>query len=297
MTPSSPNRVLALMVSYNGGPIVAATAEAACCQVDELLIIDNHSRRDSLDIIENLSATWKNVIVRFNSENIGLAGALNQGIAYAAENGFRYILTLDQDSLPKSGMVAELQAACQKDSSIGIASPWMYWIADGKVMGEEPPSRAPYSTWRVWTGGSFSPVDVLVELGGFPEDFFIDFVDYALCHKVLKAGLKIVVVPSAHMIQRRGELTTAAIRGRRLFCSNYSAIRHYYIARNGFVLSWPMKSLTYLKGHLRWLVTETVKVSLFETSKGPKLRMTALGVLHAILGKMGPLRSQGQYIS
>jgi rhamnosyltransferase len=289
--------VLAVLVSYNGGPIVAATAEAACCQVDELLIIDNHSQQDSIDVIEGLAATYKNIIVRFNSQNIGLAAALNQGIAYAAEKEFRYILTLDQDSLAQPAMVAELQAACQTDSSIGIASPWMYWIADGKVMGGDPPSQVPYSNWRVWTGGSFSPVDVLVEVGGFPEDFFIDYVDYALCHKVLKAGLKVVVVPSAHMIQRRGELFTATLGGRKLFCSNYSATRRYYIARNGLVLSRQMKSLTSLKEHLSLLAKETVKVSLFEASKGPKLWMTALGILHAAIGRMGPLRRQDRHLS
>jgi len=282
--------ILGLIVSYNGGSTLVATAEAACVQVDQLLIIDNHSQADSIHLIGTLTNSHANIAAQLNTTNIGLAAALNQGIAFAVERGFQYLLTLDQDSVIHPGMVAALHAVCSSDNTIGIASPWTYFVADGKVSGREPETKLPYSTDRVWTGGSLSPVDTLLRVGGFPENYFIDYVDYALCYKIRKSGLKVVVVPAAHMTQRRAALRSGTFAGRKVFYSNYSAARRYYIARNGLILSWQMRSLSSLSRHLSLLANETAKVLLFEENKGLKLRMTLLGIFHGATGRMGPLR-------
>src|SRR5207302_10084705 len=95
----------------------------------------------------------------------------------------------------------------------------------------------------------------------------------------------------ASMRHRRGEMQTARLLCRHVFCSNYSPIRRYYIARNGLVLSRESRSWPLLKNHLYLIFTESVKALLFERQKYQKLWLTARGVRDGIVGKLGRLNT------
>jgi rhamnosyltransferase len=75
--------------------------EAIFNQVDDVVLIDNGS--------SNLNEVKKNVTHQVhyvvNEKNVGIAKALNEGFEYAIENGFDWVLTLDQDSVSDKNLI------------------------------------------------------------------------------------------------------------------------------------------------------------------------------------------------
>ncbi|MHB8132373.1 MAG: glycosyltransferase, partial [Mobilitalea sp.] len=69
--------------------------DAILPQVEVLYIIDNNS--DNIDLIEKYLQNKNTIILQKNSENFGIAKALNQMCNLANLKGFDWILTLDQD--------------------------------------------------------------------------------------------------------------------------------------------------------------------------------------------------------
>src|SRR4030095_6760554 len=93
------NHVCAVMVTYNGGAIVARSTKAIVEQVDHLIIVDNCSDENTLKRIEDIQRDLNpKVTMILNEQNRGIAAALNQGVKAALSKGFEWILTLDQDS-------------------------------------------------------------------------------------------------------------------------------------------------------------------------------------------------------
>jgi len=101
----------AIVVTYR--PDIAtlqALLDALVPQVDRLWLVDNASA--NMESIRELAAT-RGISVIANSSNIGVAAALNQGIAAARAAGCDHVLLMDQDSLPASDMVIRLREALQ----------------------------------------------------------------------------------------------------------------------------------------------------------------------------------------
>ncbi|MCD6471377.1 glycosyltransferase family 2 protein [bacterium] len=84
----------------------------------EIIIIDNHSKDDSLNFLGKLDQA--NVRVIFNPENFGFSYAVNQGIRISRGE---YLLILNPDIivLPKS--VENLYQFMEKNQKVGIAGP------------------------------------------------------------------------------------------------------------------------------------------------------------------------------
>ena len=58
-----------------------------------------------------------------NKANIGIAAALNIGAKKAIEDGFEYLLTMDQDSEAPDSMVSTLLECFSHDSNVALVSP------------------------------------------------------------------------------------------------------------------------------------------------------------------------------
>ena len=90
--------------------------------IERLYIVDNTEGKDN----ENRIPKNKKIKYIFKNENVGVATALNIGAHLAIEEGYKYLLTMDQDTKFKPGVMDKLKEAINKFdmSTIGIVTPW-----------------------------------------------------------------------------------------------------------------------------------------------------------------------------
>lgn len=214
--------------------------DAVLPQVDSLILVDNASIE-----IEELQKAFPDdrLIWILNKENLGVATALNQLLKYADENGYEWVLTLDQDSICGEDLVDKLLVAVQSDgvqsdrslsNNIAMISPRI--IERGVDEAEESPGIPVPDIEEVKiciTSGCLTNVKAILNTGGFNDWLFVDHVDHDMCIRLRYGGYRILRVNNAQIHQEYG---LKVIRRKLLFWNveyhNYTPLRVYYQARN-----------------------------------------------------------------
>lgn len=190
-----------------------------------LYIIDNTEGESNIDRIPNSNK----IQYMFNNENIGVAKALNIGAQKAIHDGYKWLLTMDQDTTFKPGVFEKMkEVIISKDmSKYGIITPWH----KTKIMNKKPETEFDNPD-DVMTSGNIINLDVYRKIGGFKDWLFIDGIDIEYCLNLRSNGYKILRINSIEIEHNLGDLFYKKIGKRLYFCSNHNAIRRYYIIRN-----------------------------------------------------------------
>jgi len=196
-----------------------------------------------------------------NDTNIGFAAANNALIEQA--RGADWIVTLNPDAYPEPGWIAQLLNAAKKYTDYTIFSSRLLQYDNRELLdGDGDVYHVSGLAWRkgfnknyahyITPTEVFSPcaaaamyrTDVLIELGGFDEDFFCYFEDVDLGFRSRLAGYKCLLVPSAR-VYHVGSATTGG---------QQSKLAVYYGHRNlvwTFVKDMPgLLFWLFLPGHL-----------------------------------------------
>jgi rhamnosyltransferase len=287
-------KLCAIMVTYNPDAALERNIRAMLPQVDKLIIVDNGSALPIRAHIETIASSCA-VQVIWNKENLGLATALNIGIrsAFVSDN-FAWIATFDQDSRVAAGFRdAMLQAylACPYRQSVGIIGPHHVELTENSTAGlshHEEHDRFREIT-AVMQSGTFLSTEALRSCGLFDDSFFIDYVDFELCLRIRKNGLRIIEAPNATIVHRLGNPSRHNRFGRTFTVCNHSALRRYYAARNRFRIYF-----RYLFSDFAWIChdiwlwsKELIKLVLFEEDRAKKLAYIARGGWDALRGRGG----------
>lgn len=234
--------------------------------IERLYIVDNTEGKDN----ENRIPKNKKIKYIFKNENVGVATALNIGAHLAIEEGYKYLLTMDQDTKFKPGVMDKLKEAINKFdmSKIGIVTPWQ----TTKMRLNEIDDEYDYPP-EVMTSGNILNLDVYQEIGGFKDWMFIDGVDIEYCLNIRKHGYKILRVVHARINHELGDIQYKYFLGKEYICNNYSPIRRYYIMRNNHYIFDMYKDF---EPSTCWRILEqkpSMKaILLFEKDKYRKLR-------------------------
>lgn len=237
-----------------------------------------------------------------NGRNVGIATALNQGIAQLIANGCKFAMLFDQDSEPTEALIGELVSvlsACeQRHERVAVAGPA---YEDVRLRGVAPFVRFGYFRLKrvmpvgelpldvdfLITSGSCINLSCWNDVGPMDDALFIDLVDTEWCMRAQARGYRVLGVP---WIRMSHELGGKPIRA---FGRNYpmhSAVRHYYLFRNVVAL---LK-----RGYVpcTWKSTEIVKLParlliymLFIPDARTHVRLALRGVRHGLAGRMGML--------
>ena len=238
------------------------------------------------DILENQKVTYI-----WNGQNMGLAYALNQGAELAINEGWRYLLTLDQDSAVESGMVEALLSVTGEleHRKIGILAP-------GELIGlylTPFGNRNLKKSLTVWTSGSLLSLAAYQKVGPFRDDLFIDFVDHEYCLRLSAAGFGIYRVRGARMTHGYGEdCRKTSLFGRSFWITNHSPLRRYYIMRNRLLVRSLYRRTFpgFFRKDQLCMLMEIFSVLFFERQKWAKFRMMARGVRDYRRGTLGEYR-------
>lgn len=259
-------------------------------QFQLVIIVDNGSQPavfpDSLYMAQHIR-------VIANQENIGIASALNQGVNLAMQEGYGWVVTLDQDTILAEGMLATLLDVYHKSGRDNVMIGSNYWdehrgrnfiqCADAEIAFQERKTLI--------TSGTLVPLSLFNNIGFFREDYFVDSVDHEFCLRARAHGCRILISCRPVMRHSIGAHVENASRLRKFMSFNHSPSRKYYIARNtvatvrAYLFQEPMWSM-----RQGWrLLSDFASILLFESEKFKKSIAFMVGIEHGITGKMGSI--------
>lgn len=233
----------------------------------------------------------------FNNENTGLAQALNVGIKFAIKKGYKWVLTMDQDSLPDNDMINKMIGSYNKIDNFekqNIAGIFPMHIEE-KYYNKNFIKKINKNINIVNSGitsGSLLKTQVFKKIGFFKEEFFIDYIDYEFCMRAGVNGYKFLQVNNAILLHSLGDTKEITFFNKKISFSNHPPSRRYYITRNRFfTYRYYWKYFPeFVKKDLQNFIKEFIKIVLFEKQKIKKIFMIILGFFHFIINKSGKLK-------
>lgn len=236
--------------------------EAIAPQVDRIVIVDNGS--DNWPAVARVAARYPVQAIR-NEGNLGVAAALNQIASEARELGATWILTLDQDSVCGTGLVAAYERHVGEE---GVAS-MTCRITDRSFSYEDASTEL--ADFCI-TSGNYIDLSEWERLGGFDERLFIDKVDTDYCYRLRLDGKKILNVPASGILHEVGTGTARhSLLGKRFVVFNHSAFRVYYLVRNQVYFARKHRQTLGSAGYHRSVRTAWTRIFVYLLYEGDKL--------------------------
>lgn len=227
------SNILVGIVLYN--PDISRLQEninAIKSQIDKIIFIDNGSK--NIDIINQI-LPQDSVLIK-NSKNIGIATALNQILQYALDNDYKWVLTLDQDSVV-SNNIGKVYLECINNISDEVGMICCN-IKDRNANFVKKNNKQEIDGYinQCITSASMLRVNAWKKIGGFDDSMFIDSVDFDICINLRNNGWKIYKTFKTQLLHEVGHSKVIKIFGKEYLSLNHSPFRYYYIARNNIYL-------------------------------------------------------------
>jgi N-acetylglucosaminyl-diphospho-decaprenol L-rhamnosyltransferase len=200
----------------------------------EILIVDNHSKNDSIGVIRNTFETTPHVRMLETNRNIGYGKGNTTAINQAHGT---YLLIINPDNELEAQGLRKMIDAMEQDVNIGILGP--------KLIHEDGTVRDSYRTFPTltdvfikrtflkkffqrrmhrylqhgedhtkmrdvdWLAGACLLMrhDLFEQLDGFDPRFFLFFEDTDLCRRCWNMGKRVVYFPFVHATDRKHRLS------------------------------------------------------------------------------------------
>lgn len=279
-----PNTI-ATIITYNPDIIrLKENISSVINQVRKVLVIDNGSiniSRISEVCIDNSIELLK------HEENHGIAYALNVGLNYANKNGFEYILSLDQDSVTCCNMVEVLMTNFIRKPRVAMVGPKILdlnIILDKSIVVANKVEK----TNSIITSGSISKVEILLNIGGYLEDLFIDSVDFEMCWRLKKNEFDILKDYNVYLNHEIGKKEKKKFLFWSFHALNHNTMRSYYMARNRVILIRKYSKMKDFRtfSEVFGIVRRVGGMLLYEKKRCKKMATTIKGIISGIKYKM-----------
>jgi GT2 family glycosyltransferase len=230
----------------------------------KIIVADNGSEDDSIAV---LTDRFPDIVILENGLNLGFAEGNNRAIVYAMDQGFDYLLLLNNDAIVDSQLIHHFMSASRVHPKAGIFGAKIYylnepkkiWFAGGKVLpslitahegGNEIDDRLAWEEIR--------PIDyacgctllfkseVVKKIGVLENKFFLMWEETDFCYRARRAGFECLFVPQAiawHKI-------SASFKGGDTGC-----LQRYFMVRNRLLwiernIPWKPRSAFYIRQFL-----------------------------------------------
>ena len=221
-------KICGVVVLYNPSSTINDKISSYINEIDKLFIVDNSK-------VDNSHLLLKNNKIKYipNYDNLGISSALNMAARFASDEGFDWLLTMDQDSFFEDDnlyRLIEYTKVCDY-SNVGVISPW-----HNTKSGETRPKEDIEERIDVMTSGNLVNLSAWAKVSGWKDWFFIDNVDIEFCMNLNVNGYKIVRLNYVELEHNLGDISIKRAFGRQFVCSNHNYIRQYYMVRNLYYL-------------------------------------------------------------
>ena len=290
-------KVAAIIVSYNPDNNLLDSVNLLINQVERIIIVDNGSepeKKKNINLIRSIDEEKIEVI--FNEENLGIATALNIGVRSALKQGYKWILTMDQDSKVSKNMVhkmLEVYNSIDEKERRDILSIFPNFVDERVQSIEENSDMDVYEYVDAdITSGNLLKSEVFDKVGFFDDSLFIDLVDTDFCMRLNEKNIKMIKVRDAILYHSLGESQSVKSIFGKFNTSNHSALRRYYMTRNRFYTWEKYKDLNSftLNRDKSLFKKEFVKIILGEKDKINKIKMVFKGYKDYKKGIKGKLK-------
>ena len=293
MTAGPPSEVVALVTAFHPDSRLEDVVRSALGQCARVVVIDNTptGQPGAASVLEAREL----VHVEASGRNLGLAGALNRGVAIAGDcDG---LLLLDQDSVLPSDLVERLgrHLAARPDAGIATPAPWDASAAlylDPRAARRAEVADVPVAI----TSGMLVRRRALDDIGPFREDFFVDCIDQDYCLRARRAGWRVVQDRSVRLAHSLGETRWRGIGPLRLRSTQHPTWRLYWAGRNTVVLA-----REYWRREPRWVATtlaflgySALTVALFEPPRAMRIRALLHGTRDGWSGRTDESQRAGR---
>jgi rhamnosyltransferase len=312
--PSEPlPRVVSVTVAFN--PDRARLAEqlrALQGQVDEILVLDNASEQRVEEALDGLLEEHHGTPLKFITldRNEGVARGFNIGARHASGSGARFVLLLDDDSVPAPDMVARLLEGYRQGVALAGAS--AVAAVGPRVNDPRDPREYPFirlgwfhnrrlrcggtrgvvSCDFLISSGSLVALDAVQRVGEFDEALFIDSVDLEWCCRARSRDFALYGVCAASLDHRLGDRRRVFLGFIQLVV--HSPVRIYYMTRNRFLLY--RRPYMPLKWKLKDFIRAAAKFTATMLFVAPRLEyahMTLRAIRDAAMRRGGELGGNG----
>lgn len=217
-------KIAGVVVLYNPTDEDIKNINSYIEDIDILYVMDNSSKNNKDRIIKN-----KKIEYIFNNKNLGIAEPLNKAASLARKAGYKWLLTMDQDTKFKKDILKEMKKTIQNTDchNIGIVTPWH----NTKLKIEKSNKKIDYPL-DVMTSGNLVNLKIHKEIGGFKDWLFIDGVDIEYCLNLAKNNYKVMRINNLEIDHNLGNITYKKFFLKDLLITNHTAMRRYYQCRN-----------------------------------------------------------------
>ncbi len=286
--PITVKSVCAVVVAYFPDDGFESRLASIVGQVATLVIVDNTP--DEMTLSHAFRDSWAGALFLIsNRANKGIAFALNQGLEFASDAGYEWLLTLDQDTLCLPYMVESLLAI----ANVCALKPMV--IGSNYYDSQNNRTKVPVGDGTdfldqktVITSGSFIAVHSAIAIGGFREDYFIDQVDHEFCLRARANGHRVIIARKPVMVHSVGNHGGVKLPWLGIL-PNHPPVRKYYIARNTIVtvaIYWRNEPVWCVKRLIR-LFLGLLEMAILEAHRMHKTHAFLAGVADGLNQRMG----------
>lgn len=223
-------KILAAVIVYEQETeLLRRSLDSYAPYVDKVVLWNNNPEV-SMSCYVELASDYTNIDLLSATENQGIAYPLNQIWRKYEKDGYALFMSMDQDSIFADfpSYLAQAKSILQEDSCILSPNANSYLVAsEGEKMTQVKSAI---------TSGMMMRYELLAELGGYREDFFVDAIDIDFCIRARKCGHTIYCVNDSLLIQRYGTPISFELFGKRYTISRYSDWRLHDIFQNHIIL-------------------------------------------------------------
>ncbi len=277
-----------ILVLFNPVETVLMTINKLVSTGYKVIIVINAAAEPIITALSKI----RDLSIIHNTNNLGLATALNMGIKHGfLVNQADFVALFDQDSQPEHDQPLKLvnemidqglkKIACIGPKLMDIKNLSIPYSKDNCPVDNAKPKSIP-------TSGTVISKQAWHDVGSMMDELFIDGIDHEWCFRAYSKGYQVCVSTQTTMLHNLGDTHLN-------YFGQYKPVhreptRHFFIVRNALFLS----SLKHLP--LKWRVMELIKTIrriIFyigvSSDRAKTLQLIRKALKDGLAGRLGPL--------
>lgn len=224
-------KVAAVVILYYPETDLVSNIKTYYDHVDKIFVFDNSETESSIK--SHLLALPKIEFFQ-DFKNEGIAKRLNEGAAKCIEQGFDWMLTMDQDSFFSADAISNYLKCCNKyKNKENVAVFGTMYSRVKKISSQE--CSISY-THELITSGMLINLKLFKKVGGFDEALFIDGVDHDYVISAKTKGFPVIIFSNIYILHQLGTYVYRSSIKTLFLIKKKKVIHHplrcYYIYRN-----------------------------------------------------------------